>query len=68
MRISFLIVLILVLGELDLVAQYNISGKITNEEGQPIVNASVGILGTFRGTFTDENGDYLLDKYNHRPL
>jgi len=38
----------------------DISGKITDEEGRPLVGASVKIKGTQTGTTTDANGNFTL--------
>jgi hypothetical protein len=39
-------------------AQTEISGKITNEKGEPIPGANVYIEGTYDGASTDENGQF----------
>lgn len=39
----------------------NVTGKVTDEKGEPIVGASVLIKGTSRGINTDVNGKYKLD-------
>ena len=38
----------------------DITGKITGEEGQPLVGASVKLKGTQTGTTTDANGNFTL--------
>ena len=40
--------------------QIQVSGKVTNENGEPVVGATVLIKGTSRGTATDDNGNYTL--------
>ncbi|MBW7892215.1 MAG: SusC/RagA family TonB-linked outer membrane protein, partial [Chitinophagaceae bacterium] len=40
--------------------QSNLHGRVTNQEGQPIQNASVSIVGTQSGTVTDADGFYSL--------
>ncbi len=37
-----------------------IKGKITNEKGEPVVNASVLILGSKRGSAADAEGEFIL--------
>lgn len=36
----------------------NVKGSVQDEKGAPLVNVSVQIKGTTRGTFTDENGHF----------
>lgn len=38
----------------------NLSGKVTDEQGNPLFSASVGIEGTTLGTVTDEQGTFIL--------
>ncbi|WP_460571580.1 SusC/RagA family TonB-linked outer membrane protein [Flaviaesturariibacter terrae] len=46
---------------LSLLAQdRTISGRVTDENGQPIPSVSVQIKGTNRGTVTDANGNYTI--------
>ncbi len=48
-----------------LYAQAVISGKVTDENGQPLVGVNIVIKGTLSGTSTDINGNYELNtKYN----
>lgn len=37
-----------------------LSGKVTDEVGEPIMGASIFLNGTQKGTISDENGQYLL--------
>lgn len=39
-------------------AQVNVSGKVTDERGDPLIGASVSVQGTSTGTITDFNGMY----------
>jgi TonB-linked SusC/RagA family outer membrane protein len=41
-------------------AQVNVSGKITDERGDPLIGASVSVQGTTTGTITDFDGKYEL--------
>src|SRR5436189_188629 len=41
-------------------ADVNISGKISDEAGQPLPGANVLVKGTTIGTTTDANGEYKL--------
>ena len=43
-----------------LLAQKTITGKVTDDQGNPIPNASVVIKGTNSGTVTKEDGSYSL--------
>ncbi|MDR2947678.1 MAG: TonB-dependent receptor [Prevotella sp.] len=38
-----------------------ITGKITDEAGEPLIGANVQVKGTTHGTLTDEDGNYELD-------
>lgn len=43
-------------------SQLNVKGKITNSQtGEPIVNASIALKGTPRGTYSDDQGNYSID-------
>ena len=42
------------------VAALPISGKVTDETGEPIIGAAVQIKGTTTGTITDEKGEFTL--------
>ena len=43
-------------------AQHTISGKISDENGEPIIGATILKKGTFSGTSTDINGEF---NYNY---
>jgi TonB-linked SusC/RagA family outer membrane protein len=45
----------------QLFAQKSITGKVTDEKGNPVANASVTIKGTTTGTVTTEDGSYSLN-------
>jgi TonB-linked SusC/RagA family outer membrane protein len=45
----------------ELFAQKSITGRVTDEKGNPIANASVTIKGTTTGTITKEDGSYSLN-------
>lgn len=38
-----------------------IRGKVTDEDGEPLLGVNVLIKGTYTGVITDESGDYVLD-------
>ncbi|MCY3998201.1 MAG: TonB-dependent receptor [Flavobacteriaceae bacterium] len=40
--------------------QLNFQGKVSNTENEPIANASIQILGTNKGAFTDEQGNFTI--------
>jgi TonB-linked SusC/RagA family outer membrane protein len=42
-------------------AQFTISGNITDNGGEPLIGVSILVKGTTTGTVTDFNGDYTLD-------
>ncbi len=43
------------------IAQYAVTGRITDANGNPVANASVSEKGSSRGTVTDNNGNYKLN-------
>ena len=45
----------------QLFAQKSITGRVTDEKGNPIANASVTVKGTTAGTVTKEDGSYSLN-------
>lgn len=42
-------------------AQNNISGKVSDEKGEPIIGATVKVIGTSNGTITDFDGAFVLN-------
>ncbi|GAA4310429.1 TonB-dependent receptor [Compostibacter hankyongensis] len=42
-------------------AAHRISGKITDEQGNPVVGATVSVKGTAAGTTTDDKGRYAIE-------
>jgi hypothetical protein len=42
-------------------AQRRISGRVTAEGGEPLLGASVQVVGTPLGTYTNERGEYALN-------
>lgn len=60
MKASLLFVLSISFG-IQLFSQ-TISGKVLNSsDGEPLIYASIGVIGTSRGTITDEQGNFCLD-------
>ena len=41
-------------------AQSQVSGTVTDENGEPIVGAAIRVVGTKTGTVTDGNGRFVL--------
>ena len=41
-------------------AQTSVSGKVTDQSGEPLVGVNVLVKGTTIGTMTDYNGNYSL--------
>jgi TonB-linked SusC/RagA family outer membrane protein len=60
MRKVLLFVMAILLYAGSLMAQKTISGKVTDEKGSPLPNASVIVKGTTVGTTTKEDGTYTL--------
>lgn len=46
----------------------NIKGRITDQNGEPIIGANVMLKGTNIGTISDTNGDFQLNADNHKRL
>ncbi len=65
MRQSFLLkptfILYILLLSTFLVAQQNISGKVTDTDGTPLIGVSILEVGTSKGTVTDIDGQYQLE-------
>ena len=60
-RWSFLTLLLSILPLASAFAQTRvISGRVTSESGEPLAAASVGIIGTGTGTYTDDQGRFTL--------
>ena len=39
----------------------SVTGKVTSEAGDPLANANIVVVGTDKGTVTDEGGMFMLD-------
>ena len=65
MRLFFLFIL----STLSFIAhsQTTISGKVLNTYGEALPNVNVGILNTYRGTFTDSEGNFSIENVNISP-
>src|SRR6266540_616650 len=60
-RWSFLSLLLLVLPVTSAFAQTRfLTGRVTTESSEPLAAASVGIIGTSTGTYTDDQGRFSL--------
>lgn len=61
-RISYLVCLLFLLGlsTLSSAQQLQVSGTITDDEGEPLPGAAVIKKGTITGTIADNNGNYTL--------
>ncbi len=46
-------------------SQSNISGKITDEDGKALTGASIYLQHTYKGTYSDINGNYILKKIHN---
>ena len=57
-RVFLLGMLLLIVSWLG--AQHTISGKITTEQGEPLIGATIEEKGTTNGTITDIDGNYSL--------
>ena len=63
-RISKIVCLLALSSVFQATAQNSIQGTVTNEEGKSIPEVKVGILKTYSGTYSNENGEYLLNNIN----
>ncbi|HSK13980.1 MAG TPA: carboxypeptidase-like regulatory domain-containing protein, partial [Phnomibacter sp.] len=62
MRNIFLsILLVLITGGLAFGQSIPVSGKVSDEQGAPIIGASISIKGTRAGTVTDNSGNFTLN-------
>ena len=49
-------------------AQQTVSGRVTDDKGNPIEGISVNLKGTTIGTTTDKNGDYTIKVSGTNPV
>ena len=56
-----LVFALLLLGSAALWAQKNITGKVTDDNGEALIGASILVKGTVKGTITDIEGSFTLD-------
>ena len=40
--------------------EIKIAGRVTNESGEPLQGVSISVMGTSRGTTTDNNGNFAI--------
>jgi hypothetical protein len=55
------ILFLLALFTLEAGAQVKITGMVSNKKGEPIPGANIYFEGTYQGTTTDENGNFMLN-------
>ncbi len=60
LRLSVALLAVLLLGSQSF-AQGIVQGKATDENGEPLIGATVLIVGTSRGSATDFNGNYMIE-------
>lgn len=60
-RLGYLVAMLLLSLQFALAQNVQVSGKVVDKNGEPIVGVVVMIKGTQRGTATDENGEYKLN-------
>ena len=60
MKKHLLVLSLTFFGAISVFAQRTISGKVTDEFGEPLIGASVLVKGTSSGTVTDIDGSYSL--------
>lgn len=58
---SLLLLLVCVPGNALLAQEAEVHGKVTDQEGEPLVGATVAAVGAVVGAFTDDEGHYELD-------
>jgi len=52
----------------QLLAQFSVTGTLTNEQAEPLVGVNVSEKGTIKGTVTDFNGAYQIDVANENAV
>ena len=57
---GLLICLLSLFGASGVLAQQKVSGKVTAEDGEELIGATVAVKGTSTGTTTDANGNYAI--------
>lgn len=60
MRKLYLLLMGVVFFATQALAQRTVTGKVTDEKGNPLANVSVLVRGTTTGTTTKEDGSYTL--------
>ncbi len=60
-KLLVLLLFFVSISRISIAQNSNVTGKVTDERGDPIVGASILIKGTSRGMNTDVNGKYKLD-------
>lgn len=60
MRKLYLLLLGVVFFATQALAQRTVTGKVTDDKGNPLVNVSVLVRGTTTGTVSKEDGSYSL--------
>ena len=61
LRFRYILLLVLAAAAMTAGAQVKISGKVTNEENEPIEFATVRVAGTAIGVNTNLDGDYTIN-------
>ncbi len=62
MKHSLLPFAFLILYQLSLSAQIDVSGQVRDTDGSTLAGVNVIEIGTFNGTFTDADGNYDLSR------
>ena len=60
MKKTFAVVLVILLGCINVFAQNAVTGKVLDENGQPMIGAGVLVQGSNRGVITDLDGQYSI--------
>ena len=60
-RLAYILVISLIAGQLLAQATASLSGKVTEQgSGEPLIGASVVLVGTYSGSMVDLNGNYFI--------
>ncbi|CAG5085400.1 TonB-dependent receptor [Parvicella tangerina] len=60
MKTRFLFIVLGILSYSNFISQFNISGKVTSENGEPLVGATIQFKDAYTGSITDDQGNYII--------
>ena len=57
---KLVVFLLLMIGFVPIYAQKNITGKVIDEKGEPLIGATILVVGSTTGVITDFDGNFTL--------